>query len=172
MKLLPKYKRRFSSGCYCRFDCLDQIFYFINGSIAEKSLVEFADNTLKTLIFLKEKSLNFIAYIPLISLLSPFIWRIIICHRKQILFSIKKLKTIEEKIQKKAFLYHLTAYQLYGIEEEWTHCVCEFFQDNKVIYYDPYLTDLKKEYSSLLKKYTIPTHNDLVKFSSIKILIW
>ena len=172
MKLLSKSKRRFSSECCCRLDCIDQIFYFIKGVIAEKNSVESSNkNTSQTLAFLKENNFSFSVYIPLFSLLSPFIFKVVIIYRKHCLFSKEKFRKIECGVKKRAFLYHLTAYQLYRIREEWTHCVCEFFEINKILYYDPYLNILKREYSSL-RRYKIPTHDDLLNFSSIKIVIW
>ncbi len=171
MKTISDRKKRFNPSSFCRASCLDEISYFFTKNIPEEEKVLKVSNTLKTLDFLKESKLCFFIHLPHISLISPFALHLWLLYKKHITFSLQEFIIKINSAEKKCILYNLTSYQLYLIKEDWTHCVCEFFDDSKRFYYDIYLEKLEVDYPSI-KNYSPPSHEELMNYLSIKILIW
>lgn len=161
---------RFDPEGYCRAIAVDQIMNFFGRAIPDKDLVLKVTNTYRTLQFLKEHNLRYCLYVPPVSMLSPFVWRLLMIPGKKVFFNNLAFEQYHQAYPIKAILYHLTCHQLYSIDENWSHCVCEFFKGRQRIYYDSYRKNLKREYPELQHKE--PCHQELRKMISVKIAIW
>ena len=152
---------------HCRTQCVAEISGFFETCFDFSKM--HVPNTEATLCFLRDSGLQFIVRIPPMYLLFPgyaaLAWR----WRSNILVSRKKLPAAALSEQKFALLYHLTAHQLYGISESWTHCVCEKFLNGKRIYFDP--LDGTSELLASAERSSM-SHAKLLRLTGLIIFIW
>ena len=167
------YIERFNPENECWPLALDFTIHFISGNIPEYSVVKEINTMSSTIELLKKYNLKFILSIPTFSLLSPFIWYIIIKNHKYITFN-SRFQNCKKRLisqgSKYATFYHLTGKQLYNIRgERWTHCVVGYWNLSEFHLFDPFLEVLKKESPQIDP---VLKESNLDKTFSLKLLIW
>lgn len=145
--------RRFNKNEECRCLCLDKILDYYGMCLAPKNSIKKIDNFIKTYRFLKQKGFFVEGYIDKRLLINPKFF--LYLQKKDINFN-KNIFTIQPN-QNCIYLYYTSAKELYGIDEAWTHCICEIYQNGKRIIYDSYWSQIKKQYKSI----KFPVHADL-----------
>ena len=163
-------KSSYNPDGHCRACCIEKIFKLLNVPLRCGDLTKIK-NTKQTIDLFAVSGIKYYLHIPLISIASP---RVLVMYIKNFRNATLKASKFYNKISTpdtKVLLYHLTAFQLYGIKEEWSHCVLELHADSKIYYYDPLLSQLVKE-RKLNYQYKNPTNAQLLRYLGIKVLAW
>jgi hypothetical protein len=120
---------------------------------------------------LDKEKYGFMVFIPLISILSPYIFYLKIKYGKKITISRQHFLKMTCNLEKYCILYHLSSYQLYGIKDNWSHWVCELFDKGKRIYKDDLRNTLISD-GDITASQQERTHNELLTAIGPKIFIW
>lgn len=168
-----KYLERYNTENECWPLALDFAIQYLAGSVHPHSELKKINTIFSTIQIIKRHQINFLLSIPLISLLSPLVWLIILTNLKKISVGNKlnkhKLNLQNRKI-KYATFYHLTSKQLYNISgESWTHCIIGYWDMCNFCIYDPLFAILKEENPFIDFS---PHETDLDNTLSIKLLLW
>ncbi|MBX7227756.1 MAG: hypothetical protein K1X55_17100 [Chitinophagales bacterium] len=167
---------RFNPDGECRLCNIDFICSFIQEREYLEEIVRTNLDTRSTLEFLQKNGFNFFIWMPLISFFTKNGIKIVIQY-PSITFRFKKysaiIKSLKDQGIRYCILYHLSAYQLYKLNERWTHCVTVgcFSNITDDIIFDPLRNILESEYNGS-KIFPIFTQNELDKKLGIKIIIW
>lgn len=143
---------RFNSDEECRCLCLDKICNEYGLRLDSVDNIRKIDNFIKTYYYLKNRGLMVEGYIDKRLLINPkYLIYLMDCHIKcnRNFFDLSNADCI--------YMYYTTAKELYGINERWTHCVCEIYEGEKRKVFDSYLEQLQEEYDQV----TFPNHNSL-----------
>lgn len=143
---------RFDKNEECRCLCIDHIFKFFDLELDAVENIRKTNNFIKTFRYLKKTGLNIQAYIDKRLLLNPkYLFYLFIpdIHCSKSFF--------HETIKDGVYFYYTSAKELYGINELWTHCVCEFYHDGERTLFDSYFNQICKEYPYI----TSLTHEEL-----------
>lgn len=164
-------RERFSGDGWCKERCLDEILFFFNQKLIDANEIRNARSTSKIIKLLNNNGLSCFLYISKPFIISPVFSKYIFLKRYQKTFSLQHFEKFGSSIKKRVYLHHVTAHQLYKINEVWSHYICEFFDSDNRLYFDPFLGRLKIEYPNM-ENYLIPSHNQIVRKYIISILIW
>ena len=71
-------------------------------------------------------------------------------------------------------MYYDTAYNMYGIIQNWTHYIVEFFDEHgfSVCFYDSFLNQYSDDEYDELYGFSHKENNYLLAKSNIKVMIW
>lgn len=147
-----KTMERFNTDEECRCLCIDEICNEYGLSLDSVEHIQEIDNFIKTFHYLKNRGLVVEGYIDKRLLINPkyLIYLTnnnIKCERR--FFDLPSEKCI--------FMYYTTAKVLYGINERWTHCICEIYNKGERRIFDSYWNQLQKEYDQII----FPDHDSL-----------
>ncbi len=117
--------------------------------------------------FLESSGLTCMFSCPWYFVFSPLLWRLFIRNW----ISEEQFESSANCVDKKAIVHLCSAKSIYGIDEYWTHYVCQFFSPN-YHYFDPYLDKLDQDYPQLTGYYSPPLEPELLYNDSIRILIF
>lgn len=70
---------------------------------------------------------------------------------------------------KYAKIIYSSAYELYGIEDYWTHCITICKDENSILIKDPYYRLIPKDYGMDIEPITL---NQIKRIKKLSILIW
>ena len=143
---------RFDSYEECRCLCIDRINTFFRRIPDNIETIRKTDSFIKTYKYFRNAGFLVEGYIDRRLLVTPkFVWYIIAYH---VSYNIRFFDDMDEET---AILYYSSAYEIYHIHEEWTHCICEFYKNQESIIFDSFYEYLKIDYPSV----EIPTHDSL-----------
>ncbi len=148
---------------HCRVLVLEAVLKFFDKPYNFTSCI---NSTSELIAYLEINNLKCVVTCPSFFILSPLLWRLFLTHR----LSARSFLELCERQSRKALIHFLSAQQLYGIEEFWTHYVCEFFSE-QYAYFDPYSDQLSIDYPSI-KGYEVLAPSELFCQKSIKLLVF
>lgn len=143
---------RFDKNEECRCLCIDQILKFFDLESDTAENIRKINSFIKTFRYLKNIGLSIQAYIDKRLLINP----------KYLFYllnpNIHCSKTFfDETIKNEIYFYYTSAKELYGVNELWTHCICELYHDGERTVFDSYFNQISKEYPYI----TLPNHDEL-----------
>ena len=108
----------------CRYNCIDYICYKLNRPLFPKKEVMTVNNFFDTIAFFANNGFQVEGYIDYRLLINPKL----LAYK---LFSnvIMGKPILNRFDSNSVILYYLSGYELYGVNEIWTHCICEFFSN-------------------------------------------
>jgi len=125
-----------------------------------------AIDTVSTIQLFLTAGLSVRIFLPRASWIFPFSWRILLRYRGLVDFDHQTFSAFSSSFGNQAFLYHLTAAQVCGRREFWTHCVCEVLDQRGRVYYDN-LRVIGDGYQTV----RVPTHAELQEMWGIIIFV-
>ena len=166
------FKERFRGDDTCRQQCIDRVLFFLNSTYTKSSAIQEA-NTLRDIHnLLKEQSSGVHIYIHPSLLFLPPCFRLTLSRDVQTTFNTDAfIKSASSQVHY-GILHLMTAKQIYGIDECWSHFVCELYDHGKSEFYDPFLEKCMRDYPNEMFSYQEPTRSEIMTKRVISFLTW
>lgn len=135
---MKDFRERFNPHCECIYSVVDFVYYFFYNNYANLHAIQRCRTLKDVYWFFEKSSIHIICKCHPIFFLNPISYYLCI-------MSYIKNKNARPG-GKIAVITFSSALELYGINDLWTHYVCEIMENGKHYIYDPYRKFIQKDY--------------------------
>lgn len=159
---IESFHTQFIERSECQWVAIDFAYFHLTKKYAVAEDIKSCRTIKGTYDFFEKRGFCVKCYCNLLFLLNPFTLYVFV---KSILKTYKKAVP-----DRHVAIIYSSAWELYGIDDIWTHYLCEYFQGDYGYLYDPYASFIQEDYPKL--KVNRLTLESLADKKSVKFIIW